>query len=82
MEEYLVVEAVACHSVSDPSAHTSSLANVHCNESLVWIEVSGLCDTIDIGSSWGLLVMPMLPFAMEILQLWVSKSGLKVTFFY
>ena len=43
----LIVEAVVCHSVSTvyPSVHTSSLANVHCSESLVWFKISGFCDT-------------------------------------
>lgn len=38
-----------------PSVFTSLLADVHCNESLLWFEDCGLCDTISIGSSWGLL---------------------------
>jgi hypothetical protein len=53
-----------------PSVHTSSLANVHCNESLVWFEISGFCDTISVGSLPGLLwVLLLLPYVMEILQL-------------
>ena len=36
-----------------PSVHTSSLANVHFNESVVWSEASGFCDIINIGSSSG-----------------------------
>jgi hypothetical protein len=41
----------------NPSVHTSSLANVHCSESLVWSEISGFCDTINIGSSPGPLLV-------------------------
>lgn len=33
------------------SVYTSSLANVHFNESLVSFQVSGVCDTINIGWS-------------------------------
>lgn len=62
------------------SVHTSSLANVHCNESLVWFEVFGFCDTITIGNSSGiLLVILLLSCVMEILRLWISRTG---TFMY
>jgi hypothetical protein len=74
----LIVEAVVCHSVSTvyPSVHTSSLANGHCSESLVWLEISGFCDSINIWSSSGLLlVILLLPCVMEILQLWNSRTG-------
>ena len=36
-------------------AQTALLANVHCNESLVWFKASGFCYTINTGSSLGLL---------------------------
>ena len=57
IEKHLIVEAVVCLTVY-PSLHTSSLANVHHSESLV----SGLCDTINIGSSLGLLLVILVLF--------------------
>ena len=58
------------------SVHTSSLANVHCSESLVLFEISGVCHAIHTGSSSGLLpVILLLPCVMEILQLWNSRTG-------
>ena len=45
-----------------PSAHISSLANIHCNQSLVCFEILVFCDTINIGSLVGLLpVIGLLP---------------------
>lgn len=45
-----------------PLVRTASLANVHCNESLVLVEVSGFCYTINTGSSlqllWDILLLP------------------------
>jgi hypothetical protein len=38
-----------------PFVYTSSLANVHCNESLVWYECSGFCYSINTGTSVGFL---------------------------
>jgi hypothetical protein len=35
-----------------PFVHTSLLANVHCNDSLVWYEASGFCYSIDTGPHW------------------------------
>jgi len=58
-----------------PTVPTSSLANVHCNESLVWFEISGFCDTINIGPSSGLLVILFLPCVMEIPWLWNRRTG-------
>jgi hypothetical protein len=37
--------------------HTSLLANVHCNDSLVWYEAPGFCYTINTGTSLGLLLV-------------------------
>lgn len=55
---------------------THLLSNVHCNELLLWFEVSGFCDSINIGSSLGLLpVILLLPCVMEILPLWISRAG-------
>jgi hypothetical protein len=55
--KHLIIDAVACHSVSHSIlfVHTSSLANVHCNESLVWFKASGFWDTINVVSSRELL---------------------------
>lgn len=49
----LTVEAVVCHSVSTAYIHFvhTLLANVHCNESLVWYKASGFCYSVDIGTS-------------------------------
>jgi hypothetical protein len=70
------MEAVVCRSVSHHFVHTSLLANTHCNESLVWFQVSGFCDTINIGSSSALLpIILLLQRVMEILRLWTSKTG-------
>ena len=74
------MEVVVCYSVTVcptvyPSVHTSSPANVHCDELLVWLEVSGFCDTINIASSLGILpVILLLLCVMEILQLWNSRT--------
>jgi hypothetical protein len=54
-----VVEAVVCHSVSHsiPLTHTSSLVNVHCNETLVRFEISSFYNTMNIGSLLGFLLV-------------------------
>lgn len=58
------------------SVHASSLAKVHCNEPLVWFEASVFSDTIKIGFSPRLLlVILLLSCVMEILQLWVYRTG-------
>lgn len=65
-----------CHTVH-PSAHTPSFADVHCNESSFWFEISGFCDTLSIGFSGGLLqVILWLSCVMEVLQLWISRTDL------
>lgn len=57
--------------------YTSSLANVHCSKWLVWFRISGFCDTINIASSLGLLpVTLLLPCVIEILKLWMDRTGL------
>jgi hypothetical protein len=74
----IITEAVVCHSVFPvcPAVHTSSLANVYCSESVVWFQTSGFCDTINIRSSLGLLVILLLSCVMEILQLQLkSRPG-------
>jgi hypothetical protein len=64
-----------CHSVY-PFVYTSLLANIHCNESMVWFVASGFCYTINTGSSPGLLLDILLPpCVMEILQLWICNTG-------
>lgn len=50
------MESVVCDTVSHtahPFVHMPFLAKVHCKESLVWIEVSDFCSTIDTGLSLG-----------------------------
>lgn len=37
--------------IAYPSVHTFSLANIHCNESLVRFDISGFRDNINIGTS-------------------------------
>lgn len=55
-----------------PSVHTSSLANVHCNEWLVWFKICDFCASINTGPSHGLL--PVIRVT-EILQLWETRTG-------
>jgi hypothetical protein len=77
--KYFIMEAVVYHSVTHVyiSVHTSSLASIHCSTSLVWSKIAGFCDTISIDSSPGLFpVILVLPCVMEILQLWVTRTGL------
>lgn len=65
---------IASHTVN-PSVHIL-LVRVHYKESLVWFEVSGFCYTINAGSSPELLlVILLLPCAVEILKLWVCRTG-------
>ena len=47
------MEAVMCHSKSHnrPFCPTSFTCKVHSNKSLVWLQVCGLCYTIDPGPS-------------------------------
>jgi hypothetical protein len=55
-------------SQSKPFVHTSLLASVYCNDSLLWFEVFGFCYSISAGTSMGLLSdILLLPFVMEIL---------------
>lgn len=49
------MEAAMCHSVSHSVAHTALFVNVHFDESLVWLKVSGICYSLNTGSSQGLL---------------------------
>ena len=43
-----------------PFVHTSSLAKVHCNESLVWFQAFGYCHTFNLRSPvWTLLGYPV-----------------------
>lgn len=55
-----------------PSVHTSSLSSVHFDG---LFEFSGFCDTMNIGSSPGLLwVILWLPCVMEGLHVWISQT--------
>lgn len=41
-----------------------------------WFKVFGFCDTLNVESSLELLtVILLLPCVMEILQLWISRTG-------
>lgn len=53
----LIREAVVCYSVP----HKSSLANVHCSESLIWFEISVTLSILNLhqNSSWLSLCCPM-----------------------
>lgn len=59
---HLILEAWVCYSV----IHSKSLylhpfsVNVYCNDSLVWLEFFGFCDTIYIGASPVLLPIILL----------------------
>jgi hypothetical protein len=64
-----------CHTAYS-FVHTSFLANVLCNESLVCFKASGFCYTISTGPSLGLLLdMLLFPCVMEILKLWICRTG-------
>jgi len=72
------MEAIVCHSVSHSMSLSPHIFTCQCSlhESLVWFEVSGFSDTINIGSLLGLLlVILLLPSVMEILQFWISRTG-------
>jgi hypothetical protein len=46
------------------------------NDWLVWYEASGFCYAINTGISWGLLSdILLLPCVMEVLQLWIRRTG-------
>lgn len=41
-----------------------------------WFQISDSCDTINIGFSLDfLLVILLLPYVLEILELWISQTG-------
>lgn len=72
------MEVVICHRVSHSISlcqHIITCKNIHCKESLVWFEISGFCDTINPGSSLGLLVFLLLSCVTEILQLWTHNPS-------
>lgn len=54
-----------------PYVYMSSLANVHCNESVVWFKISGFCDTINTRSS-PLFILVLL-CVTEIPQIWNNR---------
>ena len=61
--------------VEVPFVHTSLLANVHCNESLVWFEASDFCYTGNTGSSLRRLSdVLLLPRVMEFLWFWICRT--------
>ena len=56
--------------------YTALLAAVYCHDSLVWIKASDFCYTINTGSLPGLLLdILLLPCVMEILKLWIYRTG-------
>jgi hypothetical protein len=61
---HLTVEAVVCHSVSHRIPLCPHLHSKVFNESLAWFEISGFCDTIDIGFSLGLLLSCCYPVSV------------------
>ena len=54
-----------------PSVHTPSLANVYCIESLDWLEVTPSV----LDPHWDSSQFLLLSCVMEILQLWISRTG-------
>ena len=72
-KEKSFMEAIVCHYIYPtiyPFVHTSLLANVHCNQSLLSFEASGFCYSINTGSSPGLLLDTLLfSVVIEIPQL-------------
>jgi hypothetical protein len=78
IREYILLWKLLCVTMCPtgyPAVHTSSLANLHCNESLIWFEIAGFCNTFSTGSSLELfLVILLLPCVSEILQLWISRA--------
>lgn len=66
-----------------PLVNTSLLVSVHCTESFIWFEASGICYTMDIGPSMGVLLDTMLlPYIMETLQLQTCRSRPRGCCFY
>lgn len=67
---------MVCHTIQ-PFAQTALLTKVHCSKRLVWFQASGFCYTMNTGSSPGFLSdILLLPWVMEILQLWFQRSRL------
>ena len=79
-KEKSFMEAIVCHYIYPtiyPFVHTSLLANVHCNQSLLSFEASGFCYSINTGSSPGLLLDTLLfSVVIEIPQLWIFRTSL------
>lgn len=70
------MEAVVCHRVSQSVSLWPHIFSCRWTLQLVWFEVSAFCETINTGSSPGLLLLILLLFyVMEILHLWISRTG-------
>jgi hypothetical protein len=68
------MEAGVCHSVSH-SVPTPLSTHLYL-QAFVWSKTSGFCYTINTGSLLGLLLdVLLLPCVMEILQLWIYRTG-------
>lgn len=72
----LTEEAMVCQPVPQCTfVYMSLLANVHCNDSLVWFEASSFCYTTNTGFSLGLLSnILLLSCVMEILWVWICRT--------
>ena len=71
--QHIMVDAVVCQCIPQ---YIPLSTDLHCTETLVWIKISGFCDIVNIGSSLGLLPVILLsPCVVEILQLWISRTG-------
>ena len=75
--KHLIVEAVVCHSMSHSTCLCPHMFTCKCSLQCVeLVQISGFCDTTNIGSSTiNLLVILLLPCVREILQLWISRTG-------
>lgn len=74
----MALGAWVCHTVH-PVVQSALLANVHCNESLIWFKASGFLNAIIIGSSlelsWDILCL--VPPDQKGLDSWVCSSAVK-----
>lgn len=68
-------KSILTHNVTGYDLIAFKLQSDTCNESSVCFETSGFCYTFNTGLSELLLNMLLLFCVMEILQLWISRSG-------
>ena len=71
---------MVCHPVYH-LAQTDLLANVHCNESLIWFKAFGFCYTINTGCSPKLLdiSLAMVPWDLPLIVLQQFMGGVDVS---